>query len=154
MGILREIKPDWLSGSSDLGMLHWVIGGGIATGLGLVWRWWRNRGKLSWLQRREYESRTERALEALREINMRMFAMQSQVTPNQIALETLNTSFKAAQEEIRNAHEALCEVYLSGDYGRERFLKKHSVEIRQIVESEVHRPFYQEPQSKYFGTLE
>lgn len=58
-----------------------------------------------------------------------------------------------ALEEVMNAYDEACAKYLDGKVDKERFKKMYHDEIRQWVEAEKTKTFYQEPQTRYRSTI-
>lgn len=56
-------------------------------------------------------------------------------------------------EDYRNAYEDACSKYEDNKIDRLRFEKMYKDSIKQLVEDEIHKGFYVEPQTKYTCTL-
>lgn len=65
----------------------------------------------------------------------------------------LLAKLKSAKESYVNAYDEACTKYLDGKIDKSRFKKTYDNEIRNLVESEVFKELYMEPQTKYKATV-
>lgn len=66
-----------------------------------------------------------------------------------IIFSALNTAI----ERTLNAYEEACAKYLDGKVDKERFKKNYHIEIRQLVESENHKKYFDSTTSAYKAIL-
>ena len=66
-----------------------------------------------------------------------------------IILSALNTAI----ERTLNAYEEACAKYLDGKVDKERFKKNYHIEIRQLVENENHKKYFDSTTSAYKAIL-
>lgn len=59
----------------------------------------------------------------------------------------------SALEGLLNAYDEACAKYLDGKVDKERFKKLYRDEIRQLVDDEVIKEKYREPQTKFHATV-
>lgn len=57
--------------------------------------------------------------------------------------------FSAAQEDLRNAYEEACSRYLDGKADKVRFKRMYMVEIRNLVEDETQKEYFDAVKSRY-----
>ena len=68
-------------------------------------------------------------------------------------LETFRHSFMAAVENNINAYEEACAKYLDKKVDRKRFTKLYKTEIRQLVENEAFKEYFDGVTSRYKAVL-
>lgn len=64
-----------------------------------------------------------------------------------------DTILSAALEDWLNAYDEACAKYLDDKIDKDRFKKMYSVEIRQIVENETTKSYYNSVSTRYKATL-
>ena len=96
-----------------------------------------------------------------REINLAKYKLHevaqeiSQFQPDSSKKDLLRYEqlFKAAVESLLNQYEILCGYYLANRINKERFRKQKHLEIKQIVEDEATREYFQNPEPETYQSI-
>lgn len=84
------------------------------------------------------------------EISM-MIAQKS--SNNDETVKILKNALKSAMERTVNAYEEACAKYLDGKVDKERFKKNYHIEIRQLVEDNNYKKYFDSTTSSYKAIL-
>lgn len=84
------------------------------------------------------------------EISM-MIAQKS--SNNDETVKILENALKSAMERTVNAYEEACAKYLDGKVDKERFKKNYHIEIRQLVEDNNYKKYFDSTTSSYKAIL-
>ena len=72
---------------------------------------------------------------------------------NDETVKLLKNALKSAMERTVNAYEEACAKYLDGKVDKERFKKNYHIEIRQLVEDNNYKQYFDSTTSSYKAIL-
>ena len=72
---------------------------------------------------------------------------------NDETVKLLKNALKSAMERTVNAYEEACAKYLDGKVDKERFKKNYHIEIRQLVEDNNYKKYFDSTTSSYKAIL-